>query len=190
MAGPRQRPTSGRVLGGPIRDLRLWFVGDREAHRGDMGATPSLSPPADRPAGRRPDVLRPSECWTLLVSQSVGRVGFVVDGWPLVLPVNYVVDAEDVLIRTGAGAKLASMQTGAQVTLEVDSTESLYRSGWSVLVFGVGAVVTDPDELEHARSLPLKPWVSGELPYWVKIRPVQVTGRRLPRAWRYPGPLP
>ena len=155
-----------------------------------MSDTAFPPPPADRTPGPGPDALGRSECWTLLRSRSVGRIGFVVDDWPLVLPVNYAIDAQDVVIRTGPGAKLASIQPGAQVTLEVDSTETLYRSGWSVLLFGLARVVTDPDELRHAKSLALKPWVAGELPYWVKIRPVQVTGRRLPRAWQYPGPLP
>jgi uncharacterized protein len=147
---------------------------------------PVLPPPGDHPSAGAPEVLRSDECWRLLRSHRVGRFAFVVDGWPVVLPVNYVIVAEDILIRTGEGGKLAAAQGAAQVALQADSTESLYRSGWSVLVFGRASEITDADELRQASALPLQPWASGERRHWIRIQSLQITGRRLPPAWRYP----
>jgi len=134
-------------------------------------------------------VLAREECWSLLRDTSVGRLAFVVDGWPVVLPVNFILDGEEILIRTAPGAKLASARSPAQVSLQADSTEVLYRSGWSVLVFGCATEITDAAELIRVSSLPLRSWAGGDKLYWIRIRPVQVTGRRLPRAWQYPDPI-
>ena len=43
-------------------------------------------------------------CLRLLASVPVGRVGFFADGEVLILPVNHVVDGQDVVFRTGRGS--------------------------------------------------------------------------------------
>jgi uncharacterized protein len=147
------------------------------------------APPRDPGRGdHAPVVLSRLECSTLLRTNHVGRVGFVVDGWPTILPVNYTMDGDDVVIRTGSGTKLSVLRAGAQVSFEVDGFEALYRSGWSVLIFGAAEEIADHSGLEHARSLQLRAWAAGPKSFWIRIRPVQVTGRRLPKAWQYPDP--
>lgn len=149
--------------------------------------TPAVPPPGERPRGRSPgEVLTAEECRSLLRSATVARLAFVVDGWPVVLPVNCALDSNDVVIRTDPGTKLASTRGGAQVAVQIDSTNALYRLGWSVLVSGMADEVTDRDELARLASLPLAPWAGGDKLAWIRVRPVQVTGRRLPRSWRYP----
>jgi nitroimidazol reductase NimA-like FMN-containing flavoprotein (pyridoxamine 5'-phosphate oxidase superfamily) len=151
--------------------------------------TPALSSPPNDPLGRAegPTVLPAAECWALLREGSVGRVGYVVDGWPIVVPVNYAVDGDDVVVRTDARSKLA-VQTRhpCQLALEVDAPNMLFRSGWSVLALGVGREVLDDDELERLRSLPLAPWAGGVREHWIRIRLQQITGRRLAEQGRYP----
>jgi len=146
-------------------------------------------PPGDHRPQRPPEVLRGDECWKLIRGESVGRLGFVVDGWPVVLPMNYCVDGEEIILRTGPGAMLASAQCAEQVSLQVDAIDSLYRSGWSVLVLGVAEEIIQADELDRLRSLALRSWAGGERRHWVRMRPIQITGRRLPRAWQYPGAI-
>ena len=147
-----------------------------------------------RPAGDRepPDhqaiTLNRSECNELLRANHVGRLGFVNDGWPTILPVNYVLDGDDIIIRTDSGTKFASVRHGAEVSFELDHIDSLYRSGWSVLVHGYATEVVDDDELEHLRGLGLRAWHQGVKPFWIRIAPVLVTGRRLPKGWQYPEP--
>jgi nitroimidazol reductase NimA-like FMN-containing flavoprotein (pyridoxamine 5'-phosphate oxidase superfamily) len=133
-------------------------------------------------------ILNRHECAQLLHANRVGRIGFLNDGWPAILPVNYVMDGDDVVIRTDSGTKFAALRHGAEVSFEVDAIDALYRSGWSVLVYGNAAEVDDAEELERVKSLGLRAWHQGTKPFWIRIAPVLVTGRRLPKAWQYPDP--
>ena len=49
-------------------------------------------------------------CLRLLASVPVGRVGFVADGEVQILPVNHLVDGQDVVFRTAYGSKLSATQ--------------------------------------------------------------------------------
>jgi len=132
-------------------------------------------------------VLARAECDELLRQHSVGRIGFVVDGWPIVLPVNYTVDGADIVLRTDSHARLAAeTRWRAPVVLEVDAPETTFKSGWSVLAHGLAEEVRDPDEVARLRTLPLEPWAGGVREHWIRIRVLQVTGRRLPEQGRYP----
>jgi hypothetical protein len=55
----------------------------------------------------RLEILPFDECLRLLASIPVGRAGFVADGEVVVLPVNHVVDGQDVIFRTAHGSKAA-----------------------------------------------------------------------------------
>jgi nitroimidazol reductase NimA-like FMN-containing flavoprotein (pyridoxamine 5'-phosphate oxidase superfamily) len=139
-----------------------------------------------RGGSQRAAILNRYECAELLRGNRVGRIGFVNDGWPAILPVNYVMDGDDIVIRTDSGTKFAALRHGAEVSFEADAVDPLYRSGWSVLVYGNAAEIEDLDELERVKSLGLRAWHQGAKPFWIRIAPVLVTGRRLPKAWQYP----
>ena len=147
-------------------------------------------PPPDGGVGSSVERLLRSECLALLGRASIGRLAFVVDGWPVVEPVNYAVDAEAVVFRTDPGAKLEAVTRSARVAFEVDSVDSLYESGWSVLVQGVAEAVGPEGRDRLATTLRLHPWAGGTRAHWVRIPILQVTGRRLPRSWAYPRPIP
>jgi len=113
-------------------------------------------------------------CIKLLCSKRVGRVAVVVDdASPLVVPVNYTLDEETVIFRTGPGSKLAGLRT-QPISFQVDDHDPYRHTGWSVLVRGVafefeaGDVVEDP-----------APWAPGEKPHWVQVIPMEITGRRV-----------
>ena len=92
----------------------------------------------------RPVVTDAWTCDRLLRSESLGRVAYVVDGWPVVLPVNYGFDGPDLVLRTDAHSNLAALsRTPLQVALEVDSTVRDFKSGWSVLVHGMAETVAN-----------------------------------------------
>ncbi len=126
------------------------------------------------------------ECYDLLATATVGRLAFVVDGWPVALPVNFRLDGDDVLVRTAAGSKLSGARGGARVVFEVDELDRLYRCGWSVLVHGTAEEVTDVATLAGAHPERLRSWSRGLKDHWIRISPVQVSGRRLGPAWAYP----
>jgi uncharacterized protein len=148
----------------------------------------TAGPIHDPDLGKDAVILTHFECDKLLRSHHVGRVGFLADGWPAILPVNYVMDGDTIVLRTDAGTKFASLRFGAEVAFEIDAIEPVHRSGWSVLVYGNAGEIVDPVEVAHVQELGLRAWHHGPKPFWIRIAPVLVTGRRLPKAWRYPEP--
>jgi nitroimidazol reductase NimA-like FMN-containing flavoprotein (pyridoxamine 5'-phosphate oxidase superfamily) len=125
------------------------------------------------------EILDEDECLRLLAAGQVGRVGIVADGQPLVFPVNYVLDDRSIVVRTSAGTMLSGASL-AHVAFEIDSFDVERRSGWSVLVQGVGHDVTDALDLtsEHLQTLEVWPWAPGAKPRLLRIDARTVTGRR------------
>ena len=125
------------------------------------------------------EIIERAECLRLLASEVVGRVGVVAGGRPVVLPVNYAMDGEDVVFRTAEGTKLDAAVRGAPAVFEIDHSDRIYRTGWSVLVSGRAELLTDAADLERMRQLPLRPWSAHDPSNWVVIRAEEVTGRRI-----------
>lgn len=125
------------------------------------------------------EILDPAECVALLDASSVGRVGVTVGALPTILPVNFVVHRDRVVFRTGAGTKLAAATRNAVVAFEVDQVDETTHTGWSVVVTGVAAEVTDPTELDELGQLPLTRWAPGHDGRVVAISMELVSGRRI-----------
>ena len=125
------------------------------------------------------EVLERDECLRLLAGQRIGRIAVVDGGAPLLLPIAYVLDGEDVIFRTGAGSKLAAVRHGSAAAIEIDGVDEPGRTGWSVVVTGHTEEVVDERELERLAALPLQPWVPGPVPHWIRVRPHTVSGRRI-----------
>jgi len=96
------------------------------------------------------------------------------------LPVNYAVDRDAPVFRTDPRTKLDAAAEAAPVAFEVDAADGATRTGWSVVVRGNPAEVTDPDDLERLRALPLYPWAPGDKARHLRVEPVRMTGRRIP----------
>lgn len=120
------------------------------------------------------------ECVELLTRTPVGRVGGVAHGKPFVFPVNYLLDGDKVVFRTGPGTKLDGSGFG-RVAFEIDGVDEETKTGWSVIVQGVAAEINEmlDQHSERLRQLDLSPWVAGEKTHWVAIDAESVTGRRL-----------
>ena len=67
------------------------------------------------------EILPFDECLRLLASVPVGRVGFVADGEVVVLPVNHLVDGQDVIFRTAHGSKLSAAEGQDLAAFEADN---------------------------------------------------------------------
>ena len=132
------------------------------------------------------EVLAEDECRRLLAEHHLGRLAIGDFGGPMIFPVNYVVDEDMVVFRTDPGSKLDTAAERELVAFEVDAADEATRTGWSVVVHGALAEVTDPGDLERLRALPLYPWAPGEKTRYVRVRPASVTGRRI----RIPDDLP
>ena len=108
-----------------------------------------------------------------------GRLAFVEGGAPTVLPVNYLADERTVTFCTSSGRTLSALQSAARVAFEVDDIRPMHHTGWSVLVIGTAAQVTDPAEVEALRRGPLKSWAAGPDAVWVRIAVESISGREL-----------
>jgi nitroimidazol reductase NimA-like FMN-containing flavoprotein (pyridoxamine 5'-phosphate oxidase superfamily) len=111
----------------------------------------------------------------------MGRIAFVVDSLPLVLPVNYRSLNGDtgrwILLRTRPGNAIDSAPR--EVAFEIDGTDDVRHQGWSVLVSGVLHHL-DHNEIElMKRRFDPKPWPQDDRSSWLAIKPRTITGRRL-----------
>jgi uncharacterized protein len=126
-----------------------------------------------------------AECLRLLARVPVGRVGFHVDGEVVILPVNHAVDSDgNVVFRSDSGSKLTAAAGQETAVFEVDDYDPISHTGWSVLVSGRAEEVYDDADVQGLESLGLAAWPKAvDRPYWIRIRPVSITGRRIPPHW-------
>jgi nitroimidazol reductase NimA-like FMN-containing flavoprotein (pyridoxamine 5'-phosphate oxidase superfamily) len=124
--------------------------------------------------------LTKSQCFELLAGQRLGRLAFVDDRGPIVLPVNFVLDNYMVIIRTDEGTKLTIARHGDRVAFEADAIDAASGAAWSVLIRGEAIEVTDRLELDRLSKLRLRPWAPGRKSHVVRILPAAVTGRWIP----------
>jgi hypothetical protein len=127
---------------------------------------------------RGSEVLTLGECRRLLAvaakQSRLGHLGMAEDGAPVVLPVNFVTDGPDLVIRIG-DALMAEVLEAGQVALQVDDAEA--EQPWSVLVRGPAIEV--PAGWHGADDL--VPRVAEPGHRMVRIRADRVSGRRLGR---------
>ena len=127
------------------------------------------------------EVIDSDECRRLLEEDEIGRVAVVIGTTPMILPVNYTLDGEDIVIRTMPGSRLDIGQGHA--AFEVDSFDRETQSGWSVLVTGHLEEVSwyNTKDMERVQTLPVRPWAKGERNLWLRLRPDFITGRVIRR---------
>ena len=120
-------------------------------------------------------VLPEAECYLLLHSRTLGRVGIHLDDQLTILPVYYAVMGHDVIFRTAPGTKLDVAVLRAAAVFEVDNASP----GWSVFIRGRAEEVGG-DDLVHAETLLGHDWPAGERDHCVRIVTEKISGRRLP----------
>lgn len=126
-------------------------------------------------------MLSTDECRALLAAHRprLGRLAFVDAGWPLVLPMNYVVRGDAIYFRSAPGSKMIAAVQAQRVVFELDHVDEVWEEGWSLLAFGRLHLVTDDEELAEARRLPLRPWAGGDRPYYLRLDIESLSGRRI-----------
>jgi len=131
--------------------------------------------------------LSEAESLALIARAEIGRIGFTGRFGPVVIPVNYKLVDEAVIIRTGQsghlGEDLRTGITGAEykVAFEVDETDPATQTGWSVLIQGSVHHVDDEAERASLLDAGVAPWAGGEKALFLRITPTHVTGRRISR---------
>lgn len=126
------------------------------------------------------EILSAEECDRLLAAGVIGRIAFVAEGEPVILPVNYRYHEGAIVIRTARGHKLDAAGLAAPAAFEIDHWDEQSETGWSVLVRGTMEEVYRPEEVAELSHLHLRPWSNPEARrVWIRVRADEITGRRL-----------
>jgi hypothetical protein len=103
------------------------------------------------------ELIDEDECRTLLTlageSGRVGRLAINREGSPFVIPVNFSVCDEMILIRLRPGFAAFHLD-GATVTFEIDHVEPYSKKGWSVEVEGPASLLTYEEVARLGRNVP------------------------------------
>lgn len=127
--------------------------------------------------------LSQSECWTLLRTVDVGRLATPTpQGGVDIFPVNHLVDQGSIVFRSAMGTKLSNAVEADEVAFEADNaarTHDLQTDDpWSVVVHGTAQLITIGTELFDTFDLTVRPWHVSNKPYFVRLVPTTVSGRR------------
>jgi uncharacterized protein len=133
------------------------------------------------------EILSTNTCFDLLRSETVGRLAVSIRELPDIFPINFVVDHGSVVFRTAEGTKLAASVHGRGVAFEVDGLDAGAGQAWSVVLKGQAVEIERMYDLLDALDLPLFPWHASPKHRFVRIEPVEITGRRFhvvdPAVW-------
>jgi uncharacterized protein len=125
------------------------------------------------------EVLDESTCWELLRTVDVGRLAFPTpDGGVEIFPLNHVIDQGSIVFRTAVGTKLSGATAAAEVAFEADNSVEHGGVAWSVVLHGRAELITHPTELFDSFELDVRPWHASRKPYFVRVSPTSVSGRR------------
>ena len=121
-----------------------------------------------------------AECEQLLRTGVGGRIALSAPDGPHIVPVNYSVVDDAIIVRTSPYSVLGTYGRDSMLAFEVDQFDDERQRGWSVVVRGRGEVVNDADELDHIRATSEpRPWAAGARTLHVRVRWTEITGRRI-----------
>ena len=131
------------------------------------------------------EILARDECLRLLATAMLGRIALTHRALPTVLPVNFRLAGERILIRTSRGTKLDAATRNAVVAFEVDDIDPDSHTGWSVVVTGVAQELIDPAEpplpelIATSELVRIPRWAPSSHERIIAITLELVSGRRL-----------
>ena len=123
-------------------------------------------------------VLATNDCLELLGSQDVGRLAVSIRDLPDIFPINYTFDRGGIVFRTAEGTKLAAAVLGRGVAFEIDGYDAAAGEAWSVVVKGRAVEIERMQDVFDALDLPLFSWQAAPKHRFVRIEPVDISGRR------------
>jgi nitroimidazol reductase NimA-like FMN-containing flavoprotein (pyridoxamine 5'-phosphate oxidase superfamily) len=122
-----------------------------------------------------------AECTQLLRRLEFGRLAVCTPQGPVIVPVNYVMDGDCVIVRTSSYSHVAAHARDL-AAFEVDEIDPDMERGWSVVVVGQAEPLEDVDDLiSSGLASSLSPWAPGARDMFIKITPSRVSGRHVSR---------
>lgn len=148
--------------------------------KGVRGDDAYSRPMTDHQPTRSFERLTEPECLEFAATMPVGRLAYVAHDRLSVIPVNFLLEGRDVLVRTTAdGDLMAAAHGNAIAAFEVDDLVAWSRSGWSTLIRGRLEEETDAARVRAVLDSGLRPWALGVREHVVRLVGVEVTGRRI-----------
>jgi hypothetical protein len=128
--------------------------------------------------------LSQEECEALLRCGVTGRVALSGPTGPHIVPTNYSVVDDAVVLRTSPYSVLGTYGRATTLAFEVDQVDHEHQRGWSVVARGRSEVVVDADEIDDIeRAWPPRPWAAGNRALLLRLRWTEISGRRLGSGW-------
>ena len=125
-----------------------------------------------------PRELDPRECERLLRSGAVGRVALSTPDGPHIVPVDYLVVDDTIVVRTSSYSVVGAYGRNAMLAFEVSDVDRDSHVGWSIVARGRGWAEVDPVQVARMREC----WrarysVAGNRNLYFRIRWDSITGR-------------
>jgi uncharacterized protein len=120
-----------------------------------------------------------AECLELLAAKSVGRIAYVGDTGPRILPVNYILAEDCIIFRTVPDGEIFRHALNSTCAFEIDETEEFFESGWSVVTVGRLQHATEDDFAGMRYGRLPEPWAGGNRSMFVRLPCEHVSGRRV-----------
>jgi nitroimidazol reductase NimA-like FMN-containing flavoprotein (pyridoxamine 5'-phosphate oxidase superfamily) len=119
------------------------------------------------------------ECAELLRGGVIGRAALSTPTGPHIVPVNYSVVDEALLVATTPYSVLGTYGRGSMVAFEVDDFDYETHWGWSVVARG-RAELLGPDEVQRIKAQwSPHPWADGSRTMHLRIPWQELSGRRV-----------
>lgn len=124
--------------------------------------------------------LSTEECQGLIRGGVFGRIAITASSGPHLIPVNYSVVGETIVVATSAYSVLAREGRDTHAAFEIDGVDYERQSGWSVVVHGQLWMEEDEDELDRIHAeWPPHPWPDGTRSLFLRLSLDDVSGRRV-----------
>jgi len=137
------------------------------------------------------DEMGQKEIQAFLQKVEYGHIGYIHEGKPYVIPMNYYLEDSDIYLFTTEGMKTHDIDANPEICLQVEEIHNL--SHWrSVIVMGRAERLTEQQDIDHAMQLikarnpTLTPainrtWIDvegrGNVIVFYRIHPSEMTGR-------------
>lgn len=128
--------------------------------------------------------LSAQDCEALLRSGVAGRVALSTPTGPHIIPVNYSVVDDAIIVRTSPYSVLGTYGRNTTFAFEIDGFDRVHERGWSVQARGRVEAITDRLELDRIRELAeQQPWAGGTRSLHLRLRWTELSGRKLGEHW-------
>jgi hypothetical protein len=90
-------------------------------------------------------------------------------------------DRGTIVFRTAAGTKLTRVSQTSEIAFEADDSDPPAGVAWSVVVKGDAETIHGRTAVFDAFEINLRPWHNSNKPFFVRLEPRSISGRRLVR---------